>query len=195
MKLEHSFQVPAPPDRALALLLDPEQVLPCLPGAQLTEVVDPRYWKATMAVKLGPVGMDFATEVKFVQVDEAAGKVRMQASGRDVRGKGGAQADIDAAVAAVDGGTLVNMATDVRFSGQAVQLGRPSVVQDVSTKLVSQFAECLRAQMSTDVEVAHDAAERSEKPLSGFSLMLAAIRGWFRRLFGRNEGQGKGGSA
>jgi hypothetical protein len=36
--------------------MDPERVVPCIPGAQLTEVVDDRTWKSKMAVKLGPVG-------------------------------------------------------------------------------------------------------------------------------------------
>ena len=40
------------------------------------------------------------------------------------------------------------MDTDLRFSGQVAQLGRPEVVQDVSNKLVNQFAECIKARLS-----------------------------------------------
>jgi uncharacterized protein len=194
MKLEHAFEVPASPEATFAFLMDAQRVVPCMPGAQLTEVIDDRTWKSRMSVKLGPVGMEFANEVKFLEVDEAARRVRMQAAGRDTRGKGGAQADIESVLAPIDGGTRVELTTDLRFSGQAAQLGRPSVVHDVSQKMVGQFAECLRAQLSASPEAARAAVQEAKKPVSGFALMRAAVSGWFRRLFRRGGSQAKGGS-
>lgn len=188
MKLESSFEVPAPPADALALLLDASRVIPCMPGAELVEVVDERTWKAKLTVKLGPVGMDFTNDVTVVEIDEAAGHVRLAVSGRDTRGKGGAEATIDSRFVTIEGGgTRVDMETDLRFSGQAAQLGRPAVVKDVSTKLVEQFAACLRAQLSTNREEAAEAVQAAAKPISGFSLLLAAIKGMFRRLFRRHD--------
>ena len=55
MKLEHSFEVPASPDQTLALLLDVERVVPCMPGATLKEVVGDDTWKTEMGIRLGPV--------------------------------------------------------------------------------------------------------------------------------------------
>jgi carbon monoxide dehydrogenase subunit G len=186
VKLESSFEVPAPPADALALLLDADRVIPCMPGAELVEVVDDRTWKAKLTVKLGPVGMDFTNDVKVVDIDEAAGHVRLAVSGRDTRGKGGAEATIDSRLVEIDGGgTRVDMETDLRFSGQAAQLGRPAVVKDVSTKLVEQFAACLRAQLSTSREAAAEAVQAAAKPISGFSLVLVAIKGMLARLFRR----------
>lgn len=187
MKLESSFEVPAPPADALALLLDASRVIPCMPGAELVEVVDERTWKAKLTVKLGPVGMDFTNDVTVVEIDEAAGHVRLAVSGRDTRGKGGAEATIDSRFVTIEGGgTRVDMETDLRFSGQAAQLGRPAVVKDVSTRLVEQFAACLRAQLSTNREEAAEAVQAAAKPISGVSLFLVAIRGMFRRLFRRD---------
>jgi carbon monoxide dehydrogenase subunit G len=194
LKLEHQFDVPASPKATLRVLMDAERVVPCMPGAQLTEVVDDRTWKSKMAVKLGPVGMDFLNEVKLVEVDEGAGRVRMEANGRDTRGKGGANATIDAQLVPIEGGTRVTMDTDLRFSGQAAQLGRPNVVKDVSTRLVDQFAECLRAQVSASPEEAAAAVERSAKPISGFRLMLSALGSAIKRLFGRGDTRSGGSS-
>ena len=89
MKLQHEFEVPASPDETLALLLDPERVVACMPGATLVEIVDDGTWKTAMAVKIGPVGMDFLNDVSVVEQDNAAGTVRLSVRGRDKRGRGG----------------------------------------------------------------------------------------------------------
>ena len=186
MKLENAFEVPAPPSEALKTLLDPNQVIPCMPGAELVEAVDERTWKAKLTVKLGPVGMDFTNDVKIVEIDEPAGVVTMTVSGRDTRGKGGAEATIQSRLLAQDGGgTRVEMDTDLRFSGQAAQLGRPAVVKDVSTKLVEQFADCLRARLSASAAGAPAPPAAGAKPLSGFSLIAVALKGMLARLFRR----------
>ena len=85
--------------------------------------------------------MQFLADVKMLELDETAKTVKLGVSARDTRGKGGAEATVDSALHAADGGgTKAAMKTDLRFSGQAAQLGRPGVVKDVSNKLVGQFA-------------------------------------------------------
>jgi uncharacterized protein len=152
MKLQHEFEVPASPETTLALLLDAERVVSCIPGASLLEIVGDGTWKTTMAIKLGPIGLDFLNDVRVVDQDEAAGTVRLSVRGRDRRGNGAADGTVDARMLAIDGGgTKVTMDTDVRFSGQVAQLGRPSVIEDVSSRLVGEFAQCIRAQLDTAV--------------------------------------------
>jgi hypothetical protein len=83
------------------------------------------------------------------------------------------------------------MTTDLRFSGQAAQLGRPGVVKDVSNKLVGQFAECIKGQLSAAPEERAAAAEQAQKPISGVSLAVSALVGAVKRLlgFGRERGE------
>jgi hypothetical protein len=184
MKLTNSFDVSASPEATLKLLLDADRVIPCMPGAELIETVDERTWKAKMAVKLGPVGLDFLNDVTITEVDESAGRVTMAVKGRDTRGKGGADADIVSTLTATDGGTHVQLETDLRLSGQAAQFGRGSIVQDVSTTLVDQFANCLKAQLTASPEEAKAATVQAQKPISGFSLMLKTLARKLSRLFG-----------
>jgi carbon monoxide dehydrogenase subunit G len=187
MNLQHEFDVPASPEATLELLLDAERVVPCMPGATLVEVADDGTWKTTMAVKLGPVAMDFLNDVQVIENDPAAGTVRLGVKGRDRRGKGGADASVDARLIAIDGGgTRVTMNTDVRFSGQAAQLGRPSVIQDISMRLVDQFAGCIRATLGNAANGAESSGPpaRAHKPVSGLSLLVAALRGALMRLRG-----------
>jgi carbon monoxide dehydrogenase subunit G len=196
MKLEHAFEVPSSPGQTMALMLDAERVIPCMPGATLKEVVDDGNWKAGMSVKLGPVAMQFLVDVKLLERDDASHEVTLAVSGRDTRGKGGAEGTVNSVLKALDGGgTRVEMATDLHFSGQVAQLGRPGVVQDVSNKLVDQFAECIKAQLSASPEEAAAAVTEADKPISGFSLAVAALVSAVKRLFGRGRGREKGESA
>ena len=195
MKLEHSFEVPASPEQTLALLLDAERVVPCMPGATLKEVVDDTTWKAAMGVKLGPVTMQFLVDVTMLDRNDEEHSVRLGVSGRDTRGKGGAEGTVDSVLSPVGTGTRVDMTTDLRFSGQVAQLGRPGVVQDVSNKLVDQFAACIKAQLSESPEAASAARTEAQKPVSGFSLAIAAFVSVVRRLFGRGSDREEGGSA
>jgi carbon monoxide dehydrogenase subunit G len=192
MNLQHEFDVPASPQATLELLLDAERVVPCMPGATLVEVAG-GIWKTAMSVKLGPVGMDFLNDVRIVEQDAASGTVRLAVKGRDTRGRGGAEASVDALLVAVDGGgTRVTMNADVRFSGQAAQLGRPSVIQDISTRLVNQFAECIRAQLGNVPTAA--VHQQAQKPVSGLSLLVAAMSGALARLFHLRPGPREKGS-
>jgi uncharacterized protein len=183
MKLQHEFDVPGSPQATLELLLDAERVVPCLPGASLVEVTDDGTWKTTMTVKLGPVVMEFANDVRIVENDAATGKVRLDLSGREKRGRGSAVATVDAQLVPHDLGTRVTMTSDVRFSGQAAQLGRPSVIQDVSTRLVDEFAQCLRERLDESAaDVAEPRTVQQQKPVSGLSLIGAALRGALTRI-------------
>jgi len=191
VRLENSFEVPAPPEQAWELLLDVPRIVPCMPGAELKETVDDSNWKADVAVKLGPVSLKFATDVKREQVDEAAKRVTLFANGREMRGRGAARATVESSLAATNGGTRVDIVTDLSLSGPAAQYGR-GMVADVSSQLVGRFADCLKAQLQATPSEAEAAVTEAGKPVSGLQLGFAAflnsVRRFFRRLFGRGEG-------
>jgi carbon monoxide dehydrogenase subunit G len=185
LRLENSFEVPAPPDAAWHLLLDVPRVVPCMPGAELTEVVDDSNWKAKVAVKLGPVSLTFGTDVKLVEADEAARKVTLSADGRELRGRGAARATVESSLASVSGGTRVDIVTDLRLTGPAAQYGR-GLVADVSSQLIDRFADCLKAQLDTaEPARADEAVAEAAKPVGGLRVGLAAIWRSIRRLFSR----------
>ena len=184
MKLENSFEVPASRAKAWDLLMDVPRVVPCMSGATLKETVSDNQWKAEMAVKLGPIALTFDTDVTREGVDEAAGTVKLNAKARAKRGRGGAQAAIQSTLTETDGGTRVDITTDLTLSGAVAQYGR-GIVQDVSQQLVGKFAECLKAQLGAETpEQAAAAVAETAKPVSGLSLGLGAILRSILRLFG-----------
>jgi uncharacterized protein len=187
VKLENSFEVAAPPARAWDLLMDVPRVVPCMPGATLKEVVDDSHWKAEMAVRLGPIGLTFATDVAREEVDEAARRVLLGAQAREVRNRGRAQATIESRLSPLDGGgTRIDLTTDLALSGPAAQYGR-GMIQDISTQLVTSFAECLEAQLASTPEEAEAAVAGQTRPVSGLSLLVGAARRALARILGRRS--------
>jgi carbon monoxide dehydrogenase subunit G len=195
MKVENSFEVPAAREEAWDLLMDVPRIVPCMPGAELVETVDENSWKAKMAVKLGPIALNFAVDVVRETADPAQGSVKLNARAREMRGRGGAQAAIESSLSEVPGGTRVDIVTDLTMSGAVAQYGR-GIVQDVAGQLTAQFAECLKAKLGPAAAAAASAGasgaepeQPAAKPISGLSLGLKAIghvvTGFLKQLFGR----------
>jgi carbon monoxide dehydrogenase subunit G len=184
VKIESSFDVPAPPEQAWALLMDVPRIIPCMPGAKLDETIDDAHWKATMNVKLGPISLSFLTDVTREDADEAARRAKLSATAREARGRGNAQATIESSLSSQNGGTRVEIVTDLALSGAVAQYGR-GIVADVSTQLVQSFAECLKAQLATPEE-AQAAVEAQARPVGGLRLGLGALWRAIGRLFRRS---------
>jgi carbon monoxide dehydrogenase subunit G len=190
MKLQNTFDVPVPPDEAWKLLIDVPRIIPCMPGATLTETIDEDTWKALMSVKLGPISLSFDTEVRQEHLDESAREARLSANAREKRGRGAAQAVIESRLAPLDGGTRIEITTDLALSGPVAQYGR-GLVEDVSTQLVKSFADCLKAQLVAEPEVARAAVAAQDRPVRlhrhGFAALWHSVTRFARRLVGRDR--------
>jgi carbon monoxide dehydrogenase subunit G len=184
VRLENWFEVPAPPKQAWELLIDVPRIVPCMPGATLDEAIDDTSWKATMAVKLGAISLSFRTDVKLEEADDLAGRAQLSAKAREARGRGNASATIESSLTPAGGGTRVDIVTDLQLAGPVAQYGR-GLVQDVSAQLITQFADCLKAQLTASPEEAAAAVEAQAKPVQGLRLGLRALWGAFARLFRR----------
>ena len=106
MELQHSFSVPVDVDRAWAVLVDIEQVAPCMPGAAL-DTVDGDNFTGSVKVRLGPIGLTYKGKARFVEKDETAHRAVIDAQGKDARGNGTAAATVTATLHPQDDGTRV----------------------------------------------------------------------------------------
>jgi uncharacterized protein len=158
MRIQDEFEVRAPIAQVWDHLLDVERVAGCMPGAELTDVVDERTWKGRINVKLGPVGMSFAGTVVLEERDEDARRVALRANGREERGRGSASAVVTSRLDVIEGGTKVSFETDLTVTGAAAQYGR-GMLADISKRLTREFAECLERDLTAVASTADIAKE------------------------------------
>jgi carbon monoxide dehydrogenase subunit G len=206
--IDNEFTVAAPVEDLWAYLLDVERIAPCMPGAELTDVVDDSTWKGKVNVKFGPVALSFAGTVTIKERDDAAHRIVLAAKGMEQKGKGAANASVTSWLEPGEGGkTIVKMQADITLSGAVAQLSR-GLLPEISKKLTKEFADCLEHNMSVDSAPTEAAAmptgpeaggapgasrppiERvAARPVSGVRLGIVAlwslVKSFFKSLFGR----------
>jgi uncharacterized protein len=154
MEIADSFRVSTPIAATWKVLLDIEGIAPCLPGAQLQEVDGDEY-RGIVKVKVGPITAQYKGIAKLAEVNEAEHKIVLDASGRDTRGQGNANAQIVVTMNQDGEGTLVEVVTDLSITGKVAQFGR-GMLEDVSAKLLRQFVENLERDVLSTADPASD---------------------------------------
>jgi uncharacterized protein len=192
VEFDNSFEVPLPPAEAWPVLMDIKRIAPCMPGAELTEVVDDKTYKGKIGVRLGPVALTFAGTVTFEEIDNANHSARVKAQGTDAKGRGGANATASFRVEPVASGSKVLVHTDLALSGSVAQYGRGvGMIQATAAQIINQFAGNLKAQLAAAPAAATPDAVSSAsptpppaaKPISGLALMAKVMWDAIVRLF------------
>ena len=148
MKLEQTFEVQAPLAQVWDALNDLERVAPCLPGAAITGHDEEGTYHGTFTVKLGPMTAAYNGTIRIEEADEATHTATLKARGTDKRGQGGANATIVNSLSEHDGGTRVHAVTDFTITGRLAQFGRGGMMEDVSNRLLRDFATCLSSRLA-----------------------------------------------
>lgn len=162
MEMEHNFTVPAPVDTVWQALLDPERVAPCFPGATITSASGDEF-AGTVKVRLGPISLQYKGNGKFTDTDASARRAVIEASGKDARGNGTAAATVTATLAEGGSSTDVKVATDLQVTGRPAQFGR-GMLDDVGSKIIGQFADCLADTLGTEQQSAQTQEEPASAP-------------------------------
>src|SRR5713226_1782381 len=146
MQLENSFPVAAPPDRVFAYLLDVNKVAGCVPGAELSEVVDPTTFKGKVKIKVGPITVAYNGTARITERDESSRTATLSAEGRETTGPGSAKASARMSVEPAGAGSRVRLETEYTVAGRVANFGR-GVMEDVSRRLVGQMAQCIKSSL------------------------------------------------
>jgi carbon monoxide dehydrogenase subunit G len=199
MKFDNSFNVPLSPAKAWTVLTDIPRIAPCMPGAELTEVVDARNYQGKISVRLGPVVLAFAGHVQIESIDEANYCAHVKAHGVDARGRAAANAAATFLIEPADGGSKVLIHTDLMLSGAVAYRHHQvllatsdgdGMIQATAEQIIDQFASNLRAQLThepaapaSSTQTAALSQPTQAKPISGRSLLARAVHSKIAGLF------------
>jgi uncharacterized protein len=186
MLIKNDFEVAEPVEKVWTFFEDIGQVAACLPGAELTDDLGSDKYKGRVAVRMGPVRLQFAGTADITERDEAGKRLVVHAAGAEEKGRGQASMVITATLARSGRGTKVAVTQDLQLSGAAAQYGR-GMISDVTAVLMRDFSANLQNRIA--------AAERGESPAQlaaaseargitlGMRAALMALRRVFRRFF------------
>lgn len=142
--LEEKFQVEAPRAQTWAYISDPMRVAPCLPGAELTEVVDETTYKGRVQVRVGPITAKYEGTAHVERMDADSGTITLLATGNQVGAVGRAESRITATVKAPGGNsTEVTVSATLQIGGRLAQFGS-GMIERVGKMLFSKFADCAK---------------------------------------------------
>jgi len=179
VELDNSFEVPLQPAQAWPLLLDIRRIAPCMPGAEVTDVVDGKSYKGRIAVRLGPVALVFAGVITFEEIDNLNYRARVKAQGSDAKGRGGANASASFRLEPTASGSKVLVHTDLALSGAVAQYGRGvGIIQATAAQIMTQFADNLKSQIGDGnlaAATTQGPSPPAARPISGFALIAKVI--------------------
>lgn len=207
MELTHQFEVAAPIETTWPAFLDMPRIAPCMPGAEVTEVIDETNVKGGAKVKVGPVNLRFAGKAEMTEIDHEAHSALMMGQGSDAKGRGNAAADVWFTLADLGNGrTNVDVHTSLNLTGSVAQYGRASgLIDEIANQLIAEFVENLEVELARDQEPVatepHETAATSHgeapasvegpeptgaKPASGLALFFRAVVAMIKKRFTRS---------
>jgi len=186
MLIRSDFEVAEPVENVWHFFENIPQVATCLPGAELTEDLGGEKYSGRVAIRMGPVRLQFAGTADITERDEAARRVVVHAAGADERGRGQASMIVTATLTKAGRGTRVDVTQDLQLSGAAAQYGR-GMITDVSSVLMHDFSVNMQDRINRIErgESAEQIAATAATPAGGFTLGMRAVRMALMRVFRR----------
>jgi carbon monoxide dehydrogenase subunit G len=174
MLITNVFEVTEPTEKVWSFFDDISQVASCLPGAELTEDLGDDRYRGKVAVRMGPVKLQFAGIAAITERDDAGKRIVVDANGADEKGRGQAAMLVTAKLTPTSRGTKVDVSQDLQLSGAAAQYGR-GMISDVTAILMRDFAMNMEARISAiERGVATDQIATAA-PAGGFTIGLRAL--------------------
>jgi carbon monoxide dehydrogenase subunit G len=199
VQLEKAYPLPCAADVGWAFLQDVEAVAGCMPGAAITERLDPQHYKGTVSVRIGPANMSFRGDLAVSEVNPDTRSLRLAGKGTDSTGGSGAAMNLAARIEPGDAGNCTLAGTcEVSMSGKVAAFGG-RLITPLADQILKQFAgnvatrvAALQAQRGDPraadaqapvVDVAPPAPATQE--LNGLALAWTLVKEWVRSLWTR----------
>jgi uncharacterized protein len=182
MQIENQFEIAVPPALAWPVLMNVPQTAACFPGAGMIEMLGADQYKGRVTVKLGPLTMVFAGNLRIEERDDDSMRAAIKARWSETRGRGNAVTVTRFALHAQGEGTRVSLHSELELAGQVAQYGRGAgMISAISAQLIADFAQNLRASIHAAGGGGAAPERNSAAPISGVTLVAKALTRQFKR--------------
>jgi uncharacterized protein len=191
MKLDfdRGLDLPVSADRAWNFLEHIDKVASCLPGAAITDEIDPTHYRGAVSVRLGPVNMSFQGTIEILNSDPAKRTISLAGKGTDKGGSSVAEMELTATVTET-GPQSSNVAgkASVGVNGKAAALGARlmnSAADQIIKEFYANLLKNVQAEPAPQIETAASVANAAAPParsLNGFAFFWAVLKSFFAGL-------------
>jgi uncharacterized protein len=122
MIIEGSFTVKAPIQKLWDLLLEPETITTCLPGAEKVEKIDEKTYDCILKQKVGPIKVALKFR-NYITVMNAPTHMEIEGEGEDMTKLGHFKQKTTMDLKELDGGVEVSYKTDTVIVGKLAMFG------------------------------------------------------------------------
>lgn len=148
MKLENRCLVPADIQRTWELLMDIPRAAACVPGMEEVVQEEDGSYRASMRVRVGPMGLTLAGTLRVLEQDSAKGEARFLIEASDRKVGGAVRADLLIQLRSEEKNqTELVLNTDTTFIGRLGELGQP-LIRRKANNTMQDFARNLAQQLS-----------------------------------------------
>ena len=148
MKLENRCLVPADIQRTWNLIMDIPRVAACVPGMEEVVQEEDGSYRASMRVRVGPMGLTLAGTLQVREQDPSKGEARFLIEASDRKVGGAVRADLIIQLRSEEGNqTELVLNTDTTFIGRLGELGQP-LIRRKANNTMEEFARNLAQQLS-----------------------------------------------
>ena len=146
--IEKEFDIEQPIGLVWKSLSNPPEIVECVPGAAITEILDAKNYKGEVVTKFGPIKAKYAGDIEILELDEANHKMVLKGRGLDSKGKGSADMVMHGTLTENSGKTNVKFSMDITIVGMLAQFGS-RLINDVSDQLLNEFITNFRNKLAS----------------------------------------------
>jgi len=140
--------IPVEGERLWDFLMDVTRVARCVPGVESVEAVEARAYRGSLKVQVGPIRLSLRGTMTVEEQDPVTRRARMRAEASDQRLGGGIRARMSLALAPGDGGTRLQIETDLAVLGKIGEFGQPIIKKKADT-ILAEFARNVQSALGT----------------------------------------------
>ena len=134
-------------ERLWDFLMELPRVARCVPGVESIEVVDASAYRGSLKIQIGPIRLVLQGTMTVVERDRSVWRARMRAEANDRRLGGGIRARMSLTLAPGEGGTRLQIDTELAVLGKIGEFGQP-VIKKKADALLTEFARNLQSAVA-----------------------------------------------